>query len=64
MAFISQILAFFQSNMFQSIGVFLFMVVEYWLGKTDMVKAGSTLEVILNVVKKALEAIGIKKPSV
>lgn len=40
----------------------LYMLVEYFLGKTNLVKAGSALELILNGVKKVLEGIGVKKP--
>lgn len=45
-----------------AIGVSLFMLLEYWLGKTTLIKPGSTLEVILSGVKKVLEIIGFKKP--
>ena len=46
-----------------AIGGFLLLLLEYFLGKTDLVKAGSTLELIINVIKKLLEALGVKKPS-
>lgn len=36
-------------------------VLEYWLGKTDKLKSGSTLELIFNVVKKVVQAIFGKK---
>lgn len=29
-----------------------FVLLEYWLGKTNLIEAGSTLEVILNFLKK------------
>jgi hypothetical protein len=28
-----------------------FMLIEYWLGKTDRTKSGSILELIINVMK-------------
>ena len=35
----------------QVVGTLGYMVLEYWLGKTDKVKAGSTLEVVVNILK-------------
>lgn len=32
----------------------LFAVIEFWLGRTDKVEAGSTLEMILNFLKAIL----------
>lgn len=33
------------------LGTVGYMALEYWLGKTDKVKAGSTLELVVNVLK-------------
>lgn len=63
MEFINKVLAFFQGDQVTIILGFLFLCVEYWLGKTTMVKPGSTLEVILSGIKKVLEFLKIKKPS-
>lgn len=32
----------------------LFSIFEYWLGKTDKVKAGSTLELVINLIRGAV----------
>ncbi len=32
----------------------IMMAIEYWLGKTDRVKSGSTLELIFNIIKLVL----------
>ena len=42
---------------YEQIIVTLLLAVEYWLGKTDMVKPGSTLEAILNGLKYLLEML-------
>jgi hypothetical protein len=42
-------------------GLLLKEGLEYWLGKTDKVKAGSTLEVIINLVLSALSLFTSKK---
>lgn len=39
----------------------VYMLLEYWLGKTTLVKPGSTLEAILLGVKKLLELFGLGK---
>lgn len=36
-------------------------LLEYWLGKTDKVPAGSTLEAVLMFIVKMLESIGVKQ---
>ncbi len=63
MEFITKLMGWFQSDYVTIIGGFLYLTVEYWLGKTEMVKAGSTAEVILSGLKKVLEFLKIKKPS-
>jgi uncharacterized membrane protein len=39
----------------------LYVLLEYWLGKTTLVKPGSTLEAILSGIKKLLELFGLGK---
>ena len=39
----------------------LWVVLEFILGKTSLVKAGSTLELVLNGLKKLLQLAGIGK---
>lgn len=41
------------------IAIALWAIVEFWLGKTELVKAGSTLEVFINIIKSFL---GAKSP--
>lgn len=44
------------------LGIALIMgLLEFWLGKTDKLKAGSTLELIFNGVKVVLKAVFGKK---
>lgn len=63
MELINKALAFLQSGMVQAILLFLLLAVEFWLGRTDVVKPGSTLEAIFRGIKKFLELIKVKKPS-
>ncbi len=35
---------------------------EYWLGRTEQVKAGSVLEVVLNGSKLLLNVLFLRKP--
>jgi len=63
MEFISSVMAFFQSNLVISIIGFLFLAIEYWLGKTELVKPGSTVEVVLRSIQSVLEFLRLKKPS-
>ena len=45
--------------------VFVGSVVEFWLGKTEVVKAGSTIELVLNGIKKVIDFVkGIVGPKV
>jgi hypothetical protein len=62
MEFINSILEFFQGNVVAVIAGALYLLVEYFLGVTDLVKSGSTLELVLNWIKKILEFLKIKKP--
>lgn len=48
----------------QAVAVFLLMSLEYWLGKTELVKPGSTLEAILTGIKKILDLVFKPKPKV
>jgi hypothetical protein len=52
--YVNKIVEFFNSELIAVWMVFVLMVVEYWLGKTDLVKPGSTLEVVLSGVKKVV----------
>lgn len=54
MEIINKVLAFLKSGHVDAIVVFVLLAVEYWLGKTEMVKPGSTVEVVLNGIKKVL----------
>ena len=63
MEWISKIIAVFNAEWIQAVLVFLLLVVEFWLGKTTLVKPGSTLEAIFLGIKKFLELLKIKKPS-
>lgn len=63
MEFIQTALEFLKSELVATIAISVLLVVELWLGKTNLVKSGSTLELILNSVKKVLEFFKVKKPS-
>lgn len=52
------------NHVVQAVAVFLLMSLEYWLGKTEVVKPGSTLEAILMGVKKILDLVFKPKPKV
>jgi len=62
MEFIGKIVAFLQGHMMEAIIAFLYMTVEFWLGKTELVKPGSALEVIFSALKKVLEFLKLIKP--
>jgi hypothetical protein len=55
MEFINKVLEFLKGDLIAVWMVFVLMVVEFWLGKTEMVKPGSTLELILSGIKKVLD---------
>ena len=55
MEFINKIIEFFKSAQVAVWVVFIGSIVEFWLGKTEVVKAGSTIELILNAVKKVID---------
>lgn len=65
MAFMAKIVAFFQSAHVDAWIVSIMMLVEFWLGRTDLVKPGSTIEVVLVAIKKVVDFIksilGMKK---
>jgi hypothetical protein len=44
-----------ESLIIQVVGTVLYMGLEYWLGKTDKVKAGSVIEVVELAAKKLLQ---------
>ena len=56
------ILEFLKQEWVMAVATAVLLLVEYWLGKTNLVKPGSTLEVVLTLLKKLLELFGIKKP--
>lgn len=54
---LEKIMELLSNHVVQAVGVFLLMGLEYWLGKTEIVKAGSTLEAILLGAKKLLSLV-------
>jgi len=52
-----KLMEFLSNHNVQAIGFFLLMALEYWLGKTEVVKPGSTLEAILLGAKKLLDLV-------
>ena len=60
---IQKLIAFFQGAHLDAWAVALLLCVEAFLGKTELVAAGSSLELALNGVKKVLEfVVSIFKP--
>jgi len=57
-----KILEFLNNHLVQAILMSLWILLEYWLGKTTLIKPGSTLEIVLSSAKKLLEMLGIVKP--
>ncbi len=57
-----KILEFFQNGYVLGALISLDWLLEYWLGRTDLIKSGSKLEIVLSGVKKILEFVGLKKP--
>lgn len=51
---------FVKNNYIAVVGFLAWMIFEHWLGKTDKVKPGSTLEAILNFLK-AIVNLTLKK---
>jgi len=56
-----KIMEFLNNHIVQTVLMSLWMLLEYWLGKTDIIKSGSSLEIVLSGIKKLLELLGIKK---
>jgi hypothetical protein len=54
MEFLNKAMEFLKSANVDMWMVFILLVVEFWLGKTEVVKPGSTLEVILAGMKKVI----------
>ena len=54
MEVINQVIVFFKSAQVSAGVVAIGLCVEAFLGATDLVKAGSTLELVLNGVKKVI----------
>ena len=61
MEWIKDVIEFFKSHQVEAVVAFIALSIEYWLGKTDMVKPGSMLEVVLMSIKKAIDFIRGKK---
>ena len=53
----NSIVEFVKSDAGKMTAACVLLVVEYWLGRTDKVKAGSILESILNGVKSLVKMI-------
>jgi hypothetical protein len=64
MNFIQNVLEFIASEPFLVIGGFVLLAIEAFLGATNLVKAGSILELILNGIVKILVFLKVKKPKV
>ena len=62
MQIITNIIAWAQGH--ASVLLPVYMGIEFILGKTTFVKAGSVLELILNGIKKGLEMVGVKETPV
>lgn len=45
------LLEFFKSEVGKTLLASLWLALEYWLGKTEKVKSGSVLELVINGVK-------------
>ena len=59
-----KLMAFLQSNVVEVIAVAALLNIEYFLGKTTLIRSGSTLELAINVIKMLFEKIlGMKKPT-
>lgn len=54
MEIMNKIMSFLQSHAVEIILSALWVNLEYFLGRTDLVKAGSTLELVLNAGKTAV----------
>jgi hypothetical protein len=48
---------FIKNNYISVVGFISWLILEHWLGKTTKVKAGSTLEVIINFIKMVVKLI-------
>jgi hypothetical protein len=65
MEFISKAIEFLKSAQVDMWMVFILMCVEFFLGKTQLVKPGSTIEVVLSGIKKVIDFVkGLIKPKV
>lgn len=45
------IIEFFKSDAFKALAAAAFLVFEFWAGRTDKIKSGSLLEIILVALK-------------
>lgn len=65
MEFINKALEVLKSAQVEMWMVFVLLVVEFWLGKTEVVKPGSTIEVVLSGIKKVIGFVkGLLGPKV
>ena len=48
---------FIKNNYISVVGFISWLVLEHWLGKTSKVKAGSTLEIVINFLKMVVKLI-------
>lgn len=46
----------------QGVALAVWAIVEFWLGRTNLIHSGSTLELALNILKGALNFIFPKSP--
>lgn len=46
----------------QGVLLALWACLEFWLGRTDKLEAGSTLELVLNILRLILSYFGINLP--
>ncbi len=62
---LTSIVAFLQTNAVQLAVAVIMLNIEYFLGRTDLVQANSTLELALNIVKNIAQRIkDLGKPKV
>lgn len=62
---LTSIIAFLQTNAVQIAAAVVMLNIEYFLGKTDLVQANSSLELALNIVKTIATKIqSLAKPKV
>jgi len=63
MEWLNGIMEWLKGAQVSAVLAFVVLAIEFWLGKTTMVKPGSTIEVLLSGIIGVLEFLGIKKKS-